>query len=610
VDVWAAGILFYQLFTHEFPFDSSTPQSIMMFMMNKKLKRPSSVKDKVAWDLISKMLNFDRNKRLSAEKALSHEFFIGKKSNEGVTAEAVRLAQIAQTAKQNGNDKITVMETDAKFIIPVSDIKPILNVDPEAENEQLKKQINTRGSQSMTSLRQAETSPFSGIQSQSSLASRIQDPISFRPTQNPILPKTDNSIIQQQAQQSNSLHIYQSTPSIPSYQSSSQLNTSSPLKQDQKQTPEYKDKFVSRNDYSVIFPKVPKLEQPFQQQSIQQQPNQQQQPQQYPLIYPPPQPYRQNQVVQVEDNAQIICDLCHQKIKFSKYQAHADEHIAQRHQQSQSINWNSIQVDQQPESIVINYRQVVEILKGNNFQQQENECRNILSKFKDKIDDKEKENSIIAGVAQELTRIIENRNLSQITSIFIDAFFSLTIPANIELRPQLYAIKNPFPGLFRLLDSRNSEVILLAIKSIASMINGGISKLKTADPHPYFDNVSRLNGINKIFSIFRHNSDKQVKDTCAISIGRIFHEKEITNEEMKSNIIAHLKSILMDQDEWTSSQSILALGYLSWNSANLQEIEKDGFDLSDYTRRKNQDDDDSEDDKNDDDEDSEDDKID
>ncbi|KAA6356028.1 MAG: hypothetical protein EZS28_048445, partial [Streblomastix strix] len=150
VDVWAAGILFYQLFTQEFPFDSSTPQSIMMFMMNKKLKRPSSVKDKVAWDLISKMLNFDRNKRLSAEKALNHEFFTGKKSNEGVTAEAVRLAQIVQTAKQNGNEKITAMETDAKFIIPVSDIKPILNVDPEAENEQLKKQINTRGLKSKT----------------------------------------------------------------------------------------------------------------------------------------------------------------------------------------------------------------------------------------------------------------------------------------------------------------------------------------------------------------------------------------------------------------------------------------------------------------------------
>ncbi|KAA6356120.1 MAG: hypothetical protein EZS28_048353, partial [Streblomastix strix] len=44
-------------------------------MFNKKHVRPSCVKDDILWDLVTKMLAFDRKDRLSAAEALHHPFF-------------------------------------------------------------------------------------------------------------------------------------------------------------------------------------------------------------------------------------------------------------------------------------------------------------------------------------------------------------------------------------------------------------------------------------------------------------------------------------------------------------------------------------------------------
>ncbi|KAA6386578.1 MAG: hypothetical protein EZS28_017893, partial [Streblomastix strix] len=73
IDVWSSGIILHQLVSHSFPFKSTNLQAIMMFMFSKKLERPPQVKDDIMWDLLTKMLAFDRKDRISASDALKHE---------------------------------------------------------------------------------------------------------------------------------------------------------------------------------------------------------------------------------------------------------------------------------------------------------------------------------------------------------------------------------------------------------------------------------------------------------------------------------------------------------------------------------------------------------
>jgi serine/threonine protein kinase len=47
-------------------------------MFSKNLERPPQMKDDVLWDLLTKLLAFDRKDRISAAEALNHEFFTGE----------------------------------------------------------------------------------------------------------------------------------------------------------------------------------------------------------------------------------------------------------------------------------------------------------------------------------------------------------------------------------------------------------------------------------------------------------------------------------------------------------------------------------------------------
>ncbi|KAA6382368.1 MAG: putative CAMK/CAMK1 protein kinase, partial [Streblomastix strix] len=142
VDIWSAGILFHLLASHQFPFESLSLQSIISFMISKKLNKPSNILDEVLWNLITKMLSFDGKDRISAAEALNHEFFTGEKADEEISMNALRLALSAQKALQKGDKNINQYDLDASFTFPYSDAKEIVNKDPESEMKTIQNKFN------------------------------------------------------------------------------------------------------------------------------------------------------------------------------------------------------------------------------------------------------------------------------------------------------------------------------------------------------------------------------------------------------------------------------------------------------------------------------------
>ncbi|KAA6373391.1 MAG: hypothetical protein EZS28_031082 [Streblomastix strix] len=84
-------------------------------------------------------------------------------------------------------------------------------------------------------------------------------------------------------------------------------------------------------------------------------------------------------------------------------------------------------------------------------------------------------------------------------------------------------------------------------------------------------------GINKIFALFQQTEDEYKKNQAAVCIGRLFKSREIENRQMRSEIIAHLKTMINDPDEWNKNQSRFSLKFLAQNAVNRAEIEADGF---------------------------------
>ena len=90
-DVWSCGIIMYILLTGLPPFNGDSDEEIMRKIMNGSFdlkKYPWPIISSQAKDLLKKLLEFDPNKRITAEEALAHPWFESKKvksqDNEGL----------------------------------------------------------------------------------------------------------------------------------------------------------------------------------------------------------------------------------------------------------------------------------------------------------------------------------------------------------------------------------------------------------------------------------------------------------------------------------------------------------------------------------------------
>ncbi|KAA6393448.1 MAG: hypothetical protein EZS28_011026 [Streblomastix strix] len=190
-------------------------------------------------------------------------------------------------------------------------------------------------------------------------------------------------------------------------------------------------------------------------------------------------------------------------------------------------------------------------------------CELLRQIFKDQEDNTGRKLMIEQGIAESLLIIFQSFPLEKITKLNIQAFYDLTYPSNNE-NILLLCSKQPYPGLIRLLDHFNQAVVSNAIALIFNFLSA------TA--------IAQSSGILKIYTLFKQsNEDIETKNISAICIGYMYKCREIIDQNMKKEIIAFLKSLVYDNDQWTQKEARNALRYLGMNAGNNTEIKKGGF---------------------------------
>ncbi|KAA6320539.1 MAG: hypothetical protein EZS28_054671, partial [Streblomastix strix] len=122
-DIYSLGITFYYLITHKFPVNEPTfEEQGKKITRLKNIERPPEIKDDILWDLLSQLLEFDPNKRITTAEALQHPYFTSIEAIADISSEQQDLAQIAAVAQLKGDQSIREIDKDPTFIVTESTI--------------------------------------------------------------------------------------------------------------------------------------------------------------------------------------------------------------------------------------------------------------------------------------------------------------------------------------------------------------------------------------------------------------------------------------------------------------------------------------------------------
>ncbi|KAA6394414.1 MAG: hypothetical protein EZS28_010056 [Streblomastix strix] len=206
--------------------------------------------------------------------------------------------------------------------------------------------------------------------------------------------------------------------------------------------------------------------------------------------------------------------------------------------------------------------------------------RGIIERFCGKEDFKGKKQKIEAGITEGLLNIFETRDLNTINKIYITTMQIFT-QTNNEIIMMLFQKKDPFPGLLRLIDHSDFQISYESIGIIYNIIIHRANGSDQDQQHPFLQAVEACDGIRRIFGCYKRYNNKFIKDRSALCIGLLFRSREIADIEIKSEVIAHLKSLVKDFDYQISNSAKQSLKGLSKNEVNRTMIELRGFKIPD-----------------------------
>ncbi|KAA6404324.1 MAG: hypothetical protein EZS28_000142 [Streblomastix strix] len=202
-------------------------------------------------------------------------------------------------------------------------------------------------------------------------------------------------------------------------------------------------------------------------------------------------------------------------------------------------------------------------------------CNFLISLMK-RLEDQEIMKLVISsGISQSLTIMFQKRDLESITRIFSQTFYNITAASKVDARVMIFE-KQPFPGLIRLLNHSNIDIVSDSLNSIMNIVLAGTETTIETNVHPYFNEVNGCNGIEAIYSIFQQNINNDLKNTSAILFGHLYRSREIKDINQRIEIISHLKTLLNNSNieiKKNGKNAIVDLGQNEINRADILSIE-------------------------------------
>jgi CRP-like cAMP-binding protein len=114
--MWATGCIMYALLCGELPFFEEDDQAMFRRISQGRMHAPSEEISAKGLDLLSKLLDVDRVKRLTAAEALEHKWITGAVSSKAAltSQKPINRSRMQRFADQKlGEDALTVRELDA-----------------------------------------------------------------------------------------------------------------------------------------------------------------------------------------------------------------------------------------------------------------------------------------------------------------------------------------------------------------------------------------------------------------------------------------------------------------------------------------------------------------
>ncbi|KAA6398588.1 MAG: putative AGC family protein kinase [Streblomastix strix] len=127
VDIFSLGVTMIRLITHKYPLNlTQTDEFRRKYQEINRFERPPEIKDDNLWNLLSLMLEFNADKRISAEQALQHPYFQSPEALADISPEQQKLADEAKIQEIPGIQNKSLFDEDPTFVIPEHEIYKFL----------------------------------------------------------------------------------------------------------------------------------------------------------------------------------------------------------------------------------------------------------------------------------------------------------------------------------------------------------------------------------------------------------------------------------------------------------------------------------------------------